>query len=177
MNKDDKTVEEKAVNGPVKWIVATGVGLGSGIAKFVTDVRKEWYLNMRQSPAGKQFVESHGLQLEALKNNVKDGVISPKEFRDKYSVLKKEYFETFNNMSEELGIKSKGLEGLTIGSSHRFKVLSDSTKIPVVFGAIATTVIGFAGTAMLANSISSRNHMKHLEKALIKKNEHEATRN
>jgi len=190
MSKKNPDAEDKIINGPGKWIAATLVGLGTGAAKFASDVRHEFFINIKQYPEFKAKLNEHGERLGALKDQ-RMGIkrtpqpdsggkpqpdiiehitpISTEEFISKYAKTKNAFYREADELAETLGIKSKGLAGYVEGSIQRYRTLSMNTKVPIVFSAAATTVIGFAGTVMLANSISSRNHLKHVENELNKK--------
>jgi hypothetical protein len=154
------------VTGATKWVAASLVGLGSGAAKFVTDVRSEFHENILRSQHVKNHVRDNGRALAELRKEKRltNSSLTTEEFIKSYSGQKSKFLDQLAEESERLGIKSKGFLGFTEGSIQRFRMLSENTKAPVLFSAVATTVIGFAGTSMFLNSIANRHAMNEIAK-------------
>lgn len=152
------------INNTTKWVVAGLVGLGSGITSFVTHVRAEFFENVKHFPEAKKALEEHGHELGRIKESRRKGEIDTDTFIRKYHKEKDRYADEVSKISEELGIYTKDLDGLTKGSAQRFLMLSENSRIPVVFGAVATTVIGFAGTSMFLNSLANRHKINQIAK-------------
>jgi hypothetical protein len=118
-----------------------------------------------------------------LKDLRRKGTITSTEFRHRLHTEKDKYFKKIDQIGEEFAgvtgasIKQDfkaGLKDYTHGSLKRFETFSHHTRTPIIFSSVITSVIGFAGTVMFFNSISSRHHLKHLEETLKQKEQNTA---
>ena len=151
---------------PFKWVVASLVGLGSGLAGAVAAVQREFHRNIIKFPEMEEKIQEHKEAIGAIKRDRLAGVIDTENFIRQYKSQKETLANEANKLSETLGIRSMGAGGYIEGSVQRFRTLSHHSQIPVIFGAVAATVIGFAGTSMFFNSLSMHKHMEHLSDAL-----------
>jgi hypothetical protein len=155
---EPKTEKKPFMPNSLKWVTSTIIGVGSGLAKFVADVRTEFYDNIINAPDFEAERIEHGNELGRLKKERRaiGSTMTTEEFIKQFHNQKNKFTDQFNTVAEELGIVSKGPNGYVKGSIQRFQTLSENARTPVVFGAVSATVIGFAGTSMFLNSLASR---------------------
>lgn len=166
-NSEEPSTKEALFNtitGPAKWWISGLVGISTGLAKLVTDVRTKFYDNVLHGPDFKSILEAHGKELGRIKNDRRAGITSTHEFIKQFHAQKDAFADKTEAFAEELGIHSTGFRGLTEGTVQRFQTLSQNARAPLVFSSIATTVIGFAGTSMFLNSLAQRKQLKDIAK-------------
>ncbi len=160
----DDTPDPKVLqSNTTKWLTATLVGIGSGVAGFVTKVHNEFYDNCRNLKEVQAKFTKHGEKLEELQEKYKanpTGDSYIKGVRDKKQTLAREIDE----VTQKLGIESHGIAKYTTGSLQRFRTLSDNTRMPVVFGAVTAAFVGTAATLMFFNSMQTRHKLDTIHK-------------
>lgn len=163
---DSKETEKKPfLPSSIKWVVGTAVGIGTGLARFVTDVRSEFYDNTIKGPDFKPKLEAHGIELGRIKSQRRAGELTTKEFITKFHNQKNAFTTETNEFTKELGIIRDGIEGYTKGTLQSYQTLSENVRLPLAFAAFSTCVIGFAGTSMFMNSLASRKKLDTIAKA------------
>lgn len=159
--KPDTNPELLDIPRPVQWVIGTVVGVGSGLASAATQIRGEFRKKLVHYGALAKKEEEHGAALDDIYTRRINGNLSTEEYiremRDKKNAFAKE----LDDISEsKLGIASHGLKGFTRGTVQRFRTLGINTRLPIVFGAITTTVIGGACTMMFFNSMHTRERLE-----------------
>ena len=167
MDDPKQPKKESLLASPARWLVAAVIGLGSGLAGAIATVQREFYSNIRKFPEIENVARpAYDEAIKKIKEERIAGTIDGKTFRQRYKAEKDIFEGVVDTLSESLGIRSKGIGGYLEGSLQRFGTLSTHSRVPVAFNAITATVIGFAGTSMFFNSLSTHKHIKHLDETL-----------
>jgi hypothetical protein len=171
----EPTEKKSIFAGSIKWVAATLVGAGAGAAKFVTDVRTEFNNNISSFPEITKYrSKTYEVEIERIKNARNANTITTSQFRKSLEDAKDALFEETARIGDHFaGVDKKAnfFKDNTTETLKRFETLSEHTRMPVVFSAVASTVIGFAGTSMFLNSMANRHTMKEIAKKQSSENE------
>lgn len=168
---DDQQPPSLMESNKTKWLSATLVGIGTGVAGFATKVHSEFYENLEKYPAIQEMFSKHIDKLNEIRDTQAQTVstLAPglraepenfiKEVRGQKRALATEIDQFVHH---SLGIESQGINKYLKGSVQRFQTLSDNTRIPVTFSAVTAAFVGTAATLMFFNSMQMRHKLDQI---------------